>query len=135
MELDEFRVLDWEASSGNHTATITSASMGRCAREVGSTVTSCGDDSVVGFHSVDGTVSHVVSHDTSALTVFHNKIHTEIFDEENAIVTKGSSKKSMEHTMASSVCDSAASISLTALSIILRLTSESSLIDLAFLGS
>lgn len=135
MELDELRILDREASSGNHATTITSAGVSGGAREVSSTIATGSDDSVVGLHPVDGTVSHVVAHDTAALTALHDKVESEVLDEEDAVVAESSTEQSMEHAMASSVSDGAASVGLTTLAEVLRLTTESSLIDFAVLGS
>mmetsp|Transcript_45256 Transcript_45256/g.61374 ORF Transcript_45256/g.61374 Transcript_45256/m.61374 type:complete len:297 (+) Transcript_45256:794-1684(+) len=129
VELNEFRILNGQVSTGNHTVTITSASMSGGAGEVSSTVTTGGHDSSVSAHSVDSTISHVVSHNTTAFSVFHKKVHSEVFDEEDAIITKSSSHQGMKHRVASSVSNSAASVSLTSLTEILRLSTESSLVD------
>ena len=135
MELDELGVLNWESSSGDHTATITSTGMGRGAREIGSTVSTSGHNGLEGLHSVDSTISHVVGHDTSALTIFHNQIHGKVLDEEDAIVTEGSSKESVEHAVTCSISYGAASVSLTTFTKFLRLSTECSLVNLTLLGS
>ena len=135
MELDELGILDREASSGDHTTTVTSAGVSGGAREVGSTVATSGDDGVVGLHSVDGTVSHVVAHDTTALATLHDEVESEVLDEEDAVVAESSTEQSMKHAVAGSVGDGAASIGLTTLTHVLRLTTEGSLINLTILGS
>ena len=86
MELDKLRVFERESSSGDHTAAITSACVSTSAREVGSTVASSGQNCVGGLHSVDGAISHVVGHDTTALVSIHQQVHGEVLDKEDAIV-------------------------------------------------
>ena len=85
---------------------------------------------------MDSTVSDVVGHDTSAVLILvHNEVHGEVLNEENAVVSESSSEESVEHRVAGSVSDSAASVGLTAFSVVSRLSSESSLVDLSFSGS
>jgi len=68
---------------------------------------------------MDSSISHVICHDTSAFSIFHNQIEAEIFNEENAIVTKSSTEESVKHTMAGSVGDRTATVSLSTLTVIL----------------
>lgn len=85
---------------------------------------------------MDGSISHVVSHDSdTVVTVVHKKIHGKVFYEKDAIVTKSSTKESVEHRVTSSVSDAAAAISLATSSPFLRLTSESSLVNFTFSSS
>lgn len=135
MELNELRVLNGKTSSSNHATTITSASVSTSTGEVRATVTTCGHDSVGGLHPVDGTVSHVVGHDTTALVTLHNEVHGEVLHEEDAVVTKGASEKRVQHGVSRAVSDSAASVCLTTLAVVSGLPTEGSLVDLAFRGS
>lgn len=112
MELNEFRILKGKTSSNGHGTTITCASVSRCAREVRTSVTSSGKDGLISSHSVDGTIGHVVSHDTSALTVFHNEVKNEVLNEEDAVVTECSTEESVKHRVSCSVSDRAATIGL-----------------------
>ena len=135
VELDKFWVFDWESSSGDHTAAITSACVSTSAREVGSTVATSGKDSLVSLHSVNGTIGHVVSHDTAALITVHEEIHGEVLHEEDAVVAESSSEESVQHAVAGSVGDSTASVGLATLAEVSGLTSEGSLVDLTLAGS
>ena len=97
MELNELRVLDGDTSPSHHTVTVTSASMSASAAEVGTAVTSSGNNSLVGLHTVNGTIGHVVGHDTAALTILHDEVHGEVLDEEDAIVAEGTTEQGVEH--------------------------------------
>merc|ERR1711998_800965 len=103
--------------------------MSRGAREVCSTITTGSNDGLKSLHSMNSSISHIVAHNTSALTIFHDQIESKVLNEENAIVTKGSSEQGMQHTVASSICDGTASVCLSTFAIILGLTTECSLID------
>lgn len=135
MELHKLWILNWEPGSRNHTATITGASMRRCAREVGSTITSSSNDSLVGLHPVNSSIGHVVGHDSSAFHAVHDEIERKILNEENAIVSEGAAKQSVKHAMTCSVSNRTTSVGLTTLTEILGLATESSLIDLSLLSS
>jgi hypothetical protein len=84
---------------------------------------------------VDGSISHVVAHNTPANTILHNEIHGKVLDEEDTVVSQCSAEQSVEHAMSSSISNSAASVGLTSLSEVLRLSTKGSLINLAFIGS
>lgn len=135
VELDELGVLNRKASSSNHATTVTSAGVSGRAREIGSTVATSSNDSVVRLHSVNGTVGHIVAHDTAALASLHDEVESKVLNEEDAVVAERPTKQSVQHAVAGSVGDGAASIGLTTLAEVLRLTTEGSLIDLAVLRS
>ena len=84
---------------------------------------------------MDCSVSHVISHYSSAFVTFHDEIKCEIFDEENAIIAKSSAKQGVEHTVTCSVSNSATPVGLTSFAEILRLTTEGSLINLSIFSS
>ena len=135
VELDELGIFNGKASSGDHTTTVTSAGVSTGAGEVGSAVATSGKDSLVSLHSVNGTIGHVVSHDTAALITVHEEIHGEVLHEEDAVVAESSSKESVQHAVAGSVGDSTASVGLATLAEVSGLTSEGSLVDLTLAGS
>ena len=135
MELDKFWVFDWESSPGDHTAAITSACVSTSAREVGSTVASSGNNGLIGLHSVDSAISHVVGHDSSALFVLHEQVHGKVFDEEDAIVSKSTTKERVKHRVTGTISHSCASVGLTTLAKVSRLASESPLVDLTLASS
>jgi hypothetical protein len=133
MELDELRVFKRETSTNSHSTAITCAGVGRGATLVSTAITSSGKNGLVGTHSVDCSICHVVSHNTTALTIVHKEVQSKVLNEENAIVTEGSSEEGVEHRVTSSVSDCAASVGLAASTEVLGLTSEGTLIDLSFL--
>lgn len=136
MELNEFGILNGKSSTGDHTTTISSAGVSGCATLVSSTVTTSGQDSLVGTHSMDSTISHVVSHNSLDSAVSSLKeIHGEVLNEENSIVTKSTSHQGVEHRVTSSISDAAASVGLSTLTKVLRLSSEGSLVNLTFSSS
>ena len=135
VELDELGVLDGEAGSGDHTATITGAGMGGRAALVGTAVPTGGHDGLVGAHAVDSSVRHVVGHDsTDRSIVTHQKIHGEVLHEENAVVAKSTTEQGVEHAVTGTVSNTAAAVGLSAGSVLLGLATESALVDLT-LGS
>merc|ERR1719443_960013 len=131
MELYKLRVLNAESSTSDHTTTITSASVSGGATLVSSTIAASGKDSLVGSHSVDGSISHVVSHnslDSSIISL--DEVHSEVLDEEDSVITESTSHQGVEHRVTSSVSHTAASVGLSTLTIVLRLASEGSLVNL-----
>jgi hypothetical protein len=135
VELNELKILVGETGTGNHGHTVTGTGVGRCAREVGSAVSTSSENSVVGKESVQGAVLLVVGKDTSALTILHNQVEGEVLDEVVGLVSERLSVESVKKGVAGSVSSSAASVSLSTLSVLLGLTTESSLVNLAILSS
>ena len=135
VELDKLGVLNWEAGSSSHTTTVSSAGVGGGAGEVGSSVAAGCNNSLVGFHSMNCSIGHVVGHESAALAVLHDEVQGEVLNEENAVVTQGAPEQGVQHAMAGSVGDGAAPVGLASLSVVLRLTSECSLIDFSFIRS
>ena len=132
MELDELGVLNGETSSGKHATTVTSASVSASAGLVSATITTSGHDRVGSLHSVDGTISHVVGHDSTALVALHNEIHGEVLYEEDAVVAEGATEERVQHGVSRAVSDGAAAVSLATLAEVSGLATEGSLVDLAF---
>ena len=135
MELDEFGIFERETSSDGHGTTVTCAGVSRSARLVSSTVSTSCEDGLIGSHSVDGSVSHVICHNSSANTFIHYEVKCKVLDEEDAVVPESSSEQGVKHTVTSSVGHSAAAVSLTTFTEILGLTTEGSLIDLSLVSS
>jgi hypothetical protein len=128
VELNELKILVGETGTGNHGHTVTGTGVGRCAREVGSAVSTSSENSVVGKESVQGAVLLVVGEDTAALTILHNQVEGEVLDEVVGLVSERLSVESVKKGVAGSVSSSAASVSLSTLSVLLGLTTESSLV-------
>ena len=84
---------------------------------------------------MDCSISHVISHDSTALLTVHEEVKGKVLDEEDAIVAEGPTEQGVQHAVSGSIGDSAASVGLTTLTPVLRLTTEGSLINLTLLGS
>ena len=78
--------------------------------------------------TVEGAIFLVVSHDTLACAILHDQVNGEELDEVLGVVTQRLTVQGVEERVAGSVSSSAASVCLTALAILLRLTAESSLV-------
>jgi hypothetical protein len=87
VELDELQILVRKTSTGNHSHSVTGASMRRCAREVSTPVASSGQNSVVCAESVESSILLVISKDTLTLAVLHNEIKSEVLNEVVGVVT------------------------------------------------
>ncbi len=135
VELNELQILVRETSTSDHSHSVTGTGVGGSAREVGSSVTSGGKNSVVCAESVESSILLVVGKDTLALAILHNQIESEVLNEVVGVVAEGLSVKSVKKGVSGSVGGGAASVSLSTLSEILRLSTESTLIDLSVLGS
>ena len=135
MELDKLGVFEWESSPGDHTAAITSACMSTSAREVGSTVASGGHNGLIGPHSVDSAISHVIGHDSSALITLHEQVHGKVFHEEDTVIAESTAKECVKHRVSGTVSHSSASIGLATLAKVGRLASEGPLVDLTLASS
>ena len=135
MELYELGILNWKPSSSNHTTTVTSASVRACAREVGAAVATCGHNRVSGLHPVDCAIGHIVGHDATAFAIFHKEVHRKVLYKEDAVVTKSATEECVQHRVSGTVSNSAAAVGLATLAEVRGLTSEGSLVDLAFASS
>jgi hypothetical protein len=135
VELNELGVLKRKASADSHSTTITSASVGGCAGLVSTSVSTSGENSLVGSHSVDGSISHVIGHNTAADTVIHYEVKSEVLNEEYAVVAESATEQGVKHTVTCAISDGAAAVSLAASSEVLWLTTEGTLIDLSILGT
>lgn len=128
MELNELKILVGETSASNHGHTVTSASVGRRAAEVGTPITTSSENSVVGEETVEGSVFLVVGEDTTALSVLHDQIEGEELNEVVGVVAERLAVQGVKKSVTGSVSGSAASVSLATLAVILRLTTESTLV-------
>jgi hypothetical protein len=113
VELNKLQILEGETGTGNHGVTITSAGVSRGAREVGTSVSSGGEDGLVRAETVKGTILHVQSEDTTALAVLHDEIQSEVLDEEVGVVAERLSVKSVENGVTGTISDGSATVSLT----------------------
>ena len=128
VELDELEILVGQTGTGNHGHTVTGTCVGRCAGEVGASVTSGSQNGVLGDEPVDCAVLLVVGNDTLADTILHDQVGSEVLNEVLGVVAQGLSVESVEKSVAGSVGGSAASVGLATLAVLLRLTTESTLV-------
>jgi len=135
MELNELQILERETGTGNHGVTVTSASVSRCAGEVGASVSSGGKDGLMGAEAVEGTILHVQGENTTALTVLHDQIQGKVLDEEVGVVAKRLAVEGVEDGVTGTISDGSAAVSLTTFTELQTLTTEGTLVDLALLGS
>jgi len=109
--------------------------MSRGAREVGTTVSSGGKDSLVRAETVKGTILHVQGENTAALAILHDEVQGEVLDEEVGVVAEGLAIKGVKNRVAGTISDSGATVGLTTLAKLQTLTTKGTLVDLALLGS
>jgi len=128
VELDEFEILVGETGTGNHGHTVTSASVGRSAAEVGTAVSTGSEDGVLSQETVEGTVLLVVGEDTTALAILHDQVKGEVLNEVVGVVPQRLAVESVEESVAGTIGSSAAAVSLTTLAVLLGLTTESTLV-------
>ena len=135
VELDELEILEWESSTNDHSISITRACVRACAAEVGSSISTSGENSFVCAEPVKSTVFHVHGHNTNTLSTFHDQVEGEVLDEEVGVVTEGLAVERVEESVASTVCRSRAAVGLATLAVLEGLATERPLVDLALLGS
>jgi len=135
VELNELHVLVGKTSTSDHSHTVTSASVGRSAREVSTAVSTSGENGVVRTEAVEGTVLLVVGNDTLALAVLHDQVNGEELDEVVGVVPERLAVESVKKSVSGTVGGGAAAVCLTTLAVVLALTTESTLVDFALVGS
>lgn len=128
MELDELEILVGETGAGNHGHAVTSASVSRSAGEVGTSVSTCGENGVGSEETVQGAVLLVVGEDTTALAILHNQINGKVLDEVVGVVAERLAVEGVKKSVTGTIGSSAAAVGLAALSELLGLTTESTLV-------
>ena len=103
------------------------------AAEVGTAVSASSKDGLVCAESVESAILHVEGDDTNTLTILHDQIQSEVFDEKVGVVSERLTVEGMQQSMPSSVSSSSTTVCLTTLSVFERLTTESALINLSLL--
>lgn len=74
MELNEFEILKRQAGASDHTGSVSRASVGTRAGEVGSSVTSGSENRLVRAEAMHRSILLVVGHHSDALAVLHDEI-------------------------------------------------------------
>ena len=124
VELDELGILDGDTGSHGHGGTITSAGVGGGGAEVATTVTTGGDDGVLGVEAVDGAVLEAEGHDTDALLAVHDEVEGVVLDEVGGVVGEGATVEGVEHGVAGTIGGSSGSVGLTTFTVFLGLERE-----------
>ena len=86
MELDELKVLEWQARSRDHGITVTSASMCTRAAEVCSTIATSCQHGLMSPETVKCSIFHVECHYTNTLSILHDQVKGKVFNEEVGVV-------------------------------------------------
>jgi len=103
----------------------------RRAREVRSAIAARRQDCVLRAESVQRAVLQVERYHSSAFAVFHQEIQREVLDEVVAVVPERLAVESVQERVAGPVSDTATPVRLTAFAEVVRLTTESSLVNTA----
>jgi hypothetical protein len=85
--------------------------------------------------AMERTIFHVERNDTNTLAILHDQVQGKVFNEEVCVVSERLAIKGVEESMAGTVSSCSATVCLTALAILQRLTTKCALVDLPFLGS
>lgn len=133
VELNEFEILKGKTSSDDHGVSVSRAGVSRSAGEVSPTVTSSSENGLVRPESVKGSILHVQGENSDTLALGgHEEIKSEVLDEEVGVVLERLSVEGVQHGVSSSIGSGGTSVSLSSLSEVQTLSSESSLVDLSF---
>lgn len=137
MELDELEILVGKAGASDHGHAVTSAGVSGCAAEVGTSVATSGQNGVVSQETVQGSVLLIVGEDTTALSVLHDQIDSEVLDEVVGVVPQGLAVERVKESVTGTISGGAAAVGLSTLAELLGLSTESTLVaeDWALLAS
>ncbi len=118
MKLHEFKILQRQPCTRNHSITIARARVRARAAKVSPSISASGKDGFVCTEAVEGTIFHVEGNNTDALAILHYKVERKVFDEKVRIVTQGLAIEGMQQCMTSTVSRSGAAVSLSTLSVL-----------------
>jgi len=132
MELNEFKILQWQSGTNNHSITITRTCMCGCAAEVSTTISTSGQNCLMSPETMQCAVLHVHGNDTNAFAVLHDQVHSEVLNEEVGVMTQRLTIESVQESVTCTIGSGSASVGLTSFSVLQRLTAKGTLVDLAF---
>ncbi len=137
MELHKLQVLQWEASTRNHSVAVASAGMRAGRAEVGAAVSASGDNSRVGDKPVQRAVLHAEGDNTPARSVarVHDEVEREVLDKEAGIVLERLAVQGVQNGVAGAVRGGSAAMGLAAFAEVEALAAEGALVDAAVLGA
>merc|ERR1719494_1312994 len=113
MKLNKLEIFIGKTCSGHHCCSITSAGMGRGAREVCTAISSSSKDCVFGSDSVKGSIFKAEGKNTQAPSFVHQKIHCKVLDEIVTIISERLAIQCVKQRMSSTISNSTASMGLT----------------------
>jgi len=128
VELDELEILVGKTGTSNHGHSVTGAGMGGCAAEVSASVSASRKDGVVGQETVESSILLVVGQHTTALTVLHDQVNSEVLNEVVGVVPEGLAVERVKESMAGTVSGGAAAVGLATLAELLGLSTERTLV-------
>mmetsp|Transcript_47907 Transcript_47907/g.94514 ORF Transcript_47907/g.94514 Transcript_47907/m.94514 type:complete len:475 (-) Transcript_47907:84-1508(-) len=136
VELNELQILKRQARPCDHCTTVPCASVSGGAGLVRTPIAASCEDRSIGSEPVDGPVLHTHrDHPCARPVAVHDQIQSEVLNKEEAVMLQRSTVQSVEHRVPCSVCSSSASVSLTSLAKLQRLSSERPLVNLSILRS
>ena len=135
VELHELGVLQRNARAQRHRRTVSRARVRGGGGEVAATVAARRDDRLLAVEAVDRTVLQTQRHHTHALVAVHNQVQRVVLDEVRRVVRQRAAVQRVQHGVTRTIRSGGSTIRLTALAVVLRLTSERTLVDLAVLAT
>jgi len=88
MELHEFKILQWQPCTRNHSITIARARVGARATKVRPSIPASCEYRLVRAEAVEGTIFHVERNNADAFAILHYEVERKVFDEKVGIVTQ-----------------------------------------------
>ena len=85
--------------------------------------------------TVKRTVFHVERNDTNTLAILHDQVEGKVFDEEICVVSERLAVKGVEESVASTVSSCSTTVCLATFTILQRLTTKGTLVNLPILGA
>jgi len=135
MELYELQILKGQTSANNHSISISRASMGTCAAEVRTSISTGCQNSLMCSESVQCTIFHVERNDTNTFAILHDQVESKELDKEVGVVAKRLAIESVQKSMTCTVGGGGTTICLSTLPILKRLATKSTLVNFSLLRS
>ena len=136
VELHELIVLVRKTLTQSHGVAVSCACVRTRAREIGTSVSSSGEHSVLCEDTVDRSIFHVQGNHTDTLAiVVHKKIEAEVLNEVGGIKGERSTIESVQHGVPRTIRSRSTAVGLPSLSELKRLSSKGTLVDLTVFGT
>mmetsp|Transcript_30869 Transcript_30869/g.65337 ORF Transcript_30869/g.65337 Transcript_30869/m.65337 type:complete len:416 (-) Transcript_30869:68-1315(-) len=136
MELHEFRILIRQSGTHGHGISISGTSMRTRTRKVGPSIPPRSQHGILGLNAMNRPIFHIQRRGTHALSIgSHEQIHGKVFDKVRGIKRQTPSVKSVKHGMSRTIGRTRASMGLSPLPEIERLSAKRALVNLALFGT